>query len=59
MLFYNCKDDEKNMLYQSLQDLELNHAYVIYPGEDTCSLSQQVTVIPLKEFLSKLVANEI
>lgn len=43
-------------LYQSLQDLELNHAYIIYPGEDTYSLSQQVTVISLKEFLSKLVS---
>ncbi|MBW2266289.1 MAG: DUF4143 domain-containing protein [Deltaproteobacteria bacterium] len=33
----------------ALEDLELEHLWVVYPGKETYGLSEDVTVIPLKE----------
>lgn len=34
-------------MHSALRDLSLNHLYVVYPGDETYSIHEKVTVIPL------------
>jgi predicted AAA+ superfamily ATPase len=36
-------------MHQALSDLSLDHLWVVYPGDKSYSLSEQVTVLPLPE----------
>jgi hypothetical protein len=39
----------------ALEDLELRHLYVVYPGSKTYALDKKITVIPLESIHERLV----
>ena len=36
-------------MYRAIEDLELGHLYVIYPGDQQYALSEQMTVLPVQQ----------
>lgn len=39
-------------MHQAIEDLALNHLWVIYPGDRVYSLTEKITVLPLAQLAS-------
>lgn len=37
-------------MFQAIEDLNLSHLWVVYPGEQSYSLTENISVVPLKDF---------
>ena len=40
-------------MHSSLRDLKLDHLFVIYPGDQTYSLNENITVTSLEDLFKK------
>ena len=55
---YTDAPGTKRSMHISISDLELDHLWVIYPGDQKYSLSNKITVLPLRE-ISRLAETDI